>query len=502
MVKKVVFDDEITLFWDIDWSSDYKVEYQIFLNEKLIAKTDKTHFEFKNLLENQAYTVRIERLSKENTPELFFTEEIMTKKKKSRIDVTKSPYFALGDGISKNTEKIQKALDDCDDCSCVYFPKGTYLVGALNVKSDTEIYLDCGAILQGTAEVSDYAPKCLSRFEGIELECYRALLNIGKMDNRGGCDCKNVVIRGGGTVSGGGKPLACAIIDSEKERLKEFLEKNKEYVSSCECELTIPGRARSKLVSVCNAENVIFSNVTFQYGSTWNVHMVYSKNVVTYNCNIVSHDVWNGDGWDPDSSEDCTLFACNLDTGDDGVAIKSGKNPEGNIINRPTKNVRIFDCHGKDGIAIGSELSGGIENVYIWDCDMSTGNRGFRIKTTKKRGGYVKNVRMKDCYFSGIRVFSSYDCNDDGESSNQLTQIQDIQIANVICNSVVAKFPTENGFYEYPGFVLEGFDEKEYHIKNVKIKGLTIKNQDKCGIMPMQIKNVSNVDIKDLSFEE
>ena len=65
MVKKVVFDDEITLFWDIDWSSDYKVEYQIFLNEKLIAKTDKTHFEFKNLLENQTYTVRIERLSKE-----------------------------------------------------------------------------------------------------------------------------------------------------------------------------------------------------------------------------------------------------------------------------------------------------------------------------------------------------------------------------------------------------------------------------------------------------
>ena len=76
----------------------------------------------------------------------------------------------------------------------------------------------------------------------------------------------------------------------------------------------------------------------------------------------------NGDGWDPDSSEDCVLFGTCFETGDDCVAIKSGKNPEGNRIARPTRGIRIFDCHGKDGIAIGSELSGGIRNVLMEDC--------------------------------------------------------------------------------------------------------------------------------------
>jgi len=228
--------------------------------------------------------------------------------------------------------------------------------------------------------------------------------------------------------------------------------------------------------------------------------MVYSKNVVTYNCKIISHGVWNGDGWDPDSSEDCTLFGCEINTGDDGVAIKSGKNPEGNIINRPTKNVRIFDCHGGDGIAIGSELSGGIENIFIWDCNLSIGTRGFRIKTTKKRGGYVKNVRIKDSNFSGVTVYTSYDCNNDGESSGKLTKIKDIQIQNVTCNNVLAKYPTEDGFIEYAGFVLEGFDDKEYYIENVKIKGLNVKSTNDCMIMPMQLKNVKNVTVEDVNF--
>lgn len=501
MFNTIVFDDEIALFWDKEWNKQDKVTYQVLLNGKELGVTEKTHFELKNLNFETTYYVEVMRIDKkEKKKERMWADEIKTTIKKKRIDVTKPPYNAVGDGKKMNTQDIQRALDDCDADTCIYFPKGEYLTGALTVKSNTEIYLEAGAILQGTTDRTCYLPKCWGRFEGTELMCYRSLLNIGELNHLDGYTCKNVVIRGGGIVSGGGAQLATSIIEAEKESLKTFLSNNKEYVSTCENENTIPGRVRSKLVSVNNAENVVFANVTFQYGSTWNVHMTYSKNVVTYNCNIISHGVWNGDGWDPDSSENCVLFGCRLDTGDDGVAIKSGKNPEGNIINRPTKNVCVFDCTGRDGIAIGSELSGGIENVFIWDCDMSVGNRGFRIKTTKKRGGYVKGVRIRDCAFSGVRIMTGYDCNDDGQGSGEITKIENIQIENVTCKNLIGKFPTENGFYESPGFIVEGFEEKENYIKNVKVKRLNVKNVFECSSSPIVIKNVTDFAIEDLSF--
>ena len=119
--------------------------------------------------------------------------------------------------------------------------------------------------------------------------------------------------------------------------------------------------------------------------------MIYSDNIVTNDCTFISEGVHNGDGWDPDSSTNCTIFACTFFTGDDSVAIKSGKNPEGNIINKPCKHIRVFDCVTKygHGICMGSEMSGGIEDVKIWDCDLENSVYGIEIKGTKKRGGYV-----------------------------------------------------------------------------------------------------------------
>ena len=136
---------------------------------------------------------------------------------------------------------------------------------------------------------------------------------------------------------------------------------------------TIPGRMRPRLLNISNCHNVVISGLRLENGASWNVHMVYSDHIVTNNCRFYSEGVWNGDGWDPDSSSNCTIFDCIFCTEDDSVAIKSGKNPEGNMINRPCENIRIFDCKSEfgHGITIGSEMSGGIRNVKIWDCDLS-----------------------------------------------------------------------------------------------------------------------------------
>ena len=112
-----------------------------------------------------------------------------------------------------------------------------------------ELYLEEGAVLQGTDQPEDYQPKIWRRFEGIEQECYSSLLNLGDLDNAGGYSCKNVTIRGNGTIASGGKRLAQRVIALETQRLKAELEANPDRVLECEKPETIPGRARPKLVT-------------------------------------------------------------------------------------------------------------------------------------------------------------------------------------------------------------------------------------------------------------
>lgn len=493
-VNIVVFEDEITLYWDKQWELSDGVIYRIYLDGKNIATTDKTHYEITGLEADKAYAVAVEGHSGESV----FCGTLRTEKIKKRIDVTKPPYNAVGDGKTVNTVSIQKALDNCKSDEVIYFPNGIYMTGALDMKSNTELRLEREAVIQGTGNVEDYAPKVLSRFEGREMECYRPLINIGKMDKNGGYTTENVVIRGG-AVYGGGKELCWSVIDLEKERLKDFLKENADYVKTCENENTIPGRARPRLINMNNAKNVVFANCNIGFGAAWNVHFVYCKDVLTYNCTIKSRGVWNGDGWNPDSSENCTIFGTRFDTHDDAIAIKSGKNPEGNVINRPTRGIRIFDCGGCNGVACGSELSGGISEVYIWDCDFDKGGGGFRVKSTRKRGGFVKNVKIRNCKLIDIRLWTGYTCNDDGEGAGVLTDIENFDIKNVEIHGV--SYRPEQPIIEVVPIMIWGFDEPERYIRNVTIDGVRLPSSDD-GLQRIEIKNAANVSINNITYYE
>ena len=509
MLRKIVFEDEITLWWD--WNEfENATHYCFYLEGRYHGESKKTHYSFLGLQAQTSYCICVEAFKSE---ELLARIEIrlQTAKAKKRLDVTQAPYFAKGDGKTLNTQILQKALDDCTENDVVYFPKGTYFTGALNVHSDTEIYLDENAVLQGTANEEDYLPKIKSRFEGIELLCYRSMLNLGELDHENYVyNCRNVIIRGKGAVLGGGRPLATAMRDAEKERLKDFLAKNQEYVKSCETVDTIPGRVRGRLVHMCNCENVVLSGLTLGYAPSWNIHFIYSKNVVTYGCNICSdawtsadgkvqlQPVWNGDGWDPDSSEDCTVFDTVFDTYDDGIAIKSGKNPEGNCINRPTKNVRIFDCRGKHGVAVGSELSGGVENVFIWDCEYLHSPKSINLKTTAKRGGYIKNVMVKNCDLLCVSMVTSVGFNNDGEGADTLTKISDLRFENLRLKGNTRAWNGEK-IPSVPIFI-EGFDEKENPINNVTFQDVVVEKLPNNEGQRMIIKNAENV-TTDILFE-
>ncbi len=203
---------------------------------------------------------------------------------KHRIDITAAPYFCRGDGQLLNTDNLQRAINDCGPDDILYIPAGDFLTGALRLHSDLEIYLAKGAVLQGTANIHDYAPRIPSRFEGIEMRCYSSLLNAGELNHKTGPNCRNIIIRGKGTICGGGQTLARKIIEDERARIKSFLDDNKELVESCENSDTIPGRVRPRLINLSNCENVWISGVTLKNGPSWNVHMIYCNNIQTDHC--------------------------------------------------------------------------------------------------------------------------------------------------------------------------------------------------------------------------
>ena len=193
--------------------------------------------------------------------------------------------------------------------------------------------------------------------------------------------------------------------------------------------------------------------------------------MVTHDCTFYSNGIWNGDGWDPDSSSDCVIFGCLFNTGDDSVSIKSGKNPQGNEVNIPTKGVRVFDCRCTmgHGITIGSEMSGGVEDVKIWDCDMEAALCGFEIKGTAKRGGYVKEIHVYDSVFPRV-LMHSVGYNDDGIAGPDQPYFSDCTFDNLRLTGTYQDH--EAAWHECDAIELCGFDKPGHEIKRVKFSDI------------------------------
>ena len=433
-------DHGIMLYWELPEGERKGDVYEVWLDGSKAGETEKTHFGLDGLEEDRVYEVclRAVRGGEELQKARFYCR---TKKEKTKIDVTQAPYFAKGDGETVNTEALQRAIDDCAPGQAVYFPEGVYMTGSLNLHSDMELYLDKGAVLKGTAEPDDYLPRRWSRFEGTEMECLSGLLNLGEVDHTAGPTSRNVVIRGGGTIEGGGRLLAERVIEAERERLKDYLAELGSKIEEYENADTIPGRVRPRLLHICNAEDISIHNVTLKNGASWNVHMIYSQNIVTYGCHFQSRNIWNGDGWDPDSSRNCVIFGCTFDTGDDAVAIKAGKNPEGNVINRPCEHIRIFDCVCQFGHGL-------------------------------KRGGYVKDIHAAHCIVPRL-LFHSVGYNDDGIAGPHPPVFADCSFTDIdITRSKLNE--AEERMEPCEAMELCGFEEKEYHLRDVAFRDIRI----------------------------
>jgi len=310
-------------------------------------------------------------------------------------------YGADNKGIELSTNAIQSAIDDAHRLKGgrVLIPEGTFLTGALELKSNVELHLHENAYVSFSQDTRDYLPLVLTRYEGIELYNYSPLIYAHHAEN--------IAITGAGTLDGrgdehhwwpwkygtNGQPSQ----DRDRQLLFEMAEKR------IPVEERVFGEGhylRSSFIQPYNCQNILIEGVTVKDSPMWQVHPVLSENVIVRGVNIIGHGP-NTDGVNPESCRHVLIEDCYFDNGDDCIAIKSGRNEDGRRIGVPSENIvirRNTMCDGHGGVTIGSEISGGVKYVYAEDNVMDSPNldRALRIKTNSVRGGTIEHIYFKN----------------------------------------------------------------------------------------------------------
>ncbi|QJD95243.1 glycoside hydrolase family 28 protein [Mucilaginibacter robiniae] len=449
-----------TLIWDKPERQLNISQYHIILNGKEVATSTQCNYTLHDLQPTKAYNCII-RFEDNQGKLLSFGSTVKFKTAFTGKILNVTDFDAKGDGTTINTQSIQKAIDACPKGGTVLIPQGTFLSGALFLKSHMTLEIAKGGVLKGSVNEADYLPFYNNRFEGWEMKTYASLLNAGVMNNKGGYAVEQLSVKGEGTISGGGSALGRAMI--EKNGI----------------------RSRGRLICLMNCHNVEIQGLQIQDSPCWTIHYIYSKGVTCHDLNIVS-TARNGDGLDPDSSDDSYILNCTFSTGDDCIAIKSGKNPEGNVIGKPTRNVRIMDCDFTKGhgISIGSEMSGGVSNVLVQDCHAGALLHGLQIKGTKERGGYVKNITVTDCQLLQITVFSAVNYNNDGAPAPEAPTFENFIFRNIDLSKAVVKEPVID---------INGFTDPGHQLRNVTFTNITVPENAK-----VKINNAEQVKFTDV----
>ena len=288
-------------------------------------------------------------------------------------------FGAIGDGKTLNTEAIQSSIDKCesDGGGVLVISEGTFLTGSVFFKQGVDLHVTKDGVLKGTVNPDDY-PQVDTRWEGEEKIWTAALLNF--------FDMTDLDLTGEGLIDGSG--------DEWMERFPR---------DSSELHI-----GRPRLIAIQNCRDVKVCGLSLKNQACWGLFILYSENVLVENLTIrAAHNIISSDGIDVDSSRNVRITGCDLETNDDCIAIKSGKDEDGRRVNRPAEDVIVEKCYfryGHGGVSMGSEMSGGIRNVQIRDCIMGEDNGApIRFKSQPSRGGVVENITYRDIVLNNTR---------------------------------------------------------------------------------------------------
>jgi len=302
------------------------------------------------------------------------------------------------------TVAIRKAIEACNAAGGgrVVVPAGEWLTGAVHLKSNVNLYLAKGSTLRFSTDPAAYLPVVHTRWEGIECMNYSPFIYAWEQEN--------IAVTGEGTLDGAASYDAgnwwswTKKGDDKKAPASPDTAKLNEYsVQGVPVAQRVFGAGhylRPSFFQPYRCRNVLIEGVTIVRSPMWEITPALCTNVIARNVKINSHGP-NNDGCDPDSCRDVLIEGCEFDTGDDCIAIKSGRNDDGRRVGVPAENHIIRNCVMKDGhggVVIGSEISGGCRNIFVENCKMDSPNleRGLRFKSNARRGGVVENVYMRN----------------------------------------------------------------------------------------------------------
>lgn len=308
-------------------------------------------------------------------------------------------YGAVPDGRTPCTEAIAKAIADCSAAGGgrVLVPAGVWLTGAIHLKNDVNLHLDADAELRFSTNPKDYLPPVFVRWAGLECRNYSPLIYAN--------GCTNIALTGQGKLEGQGRPWWGWV--KEQDRVSRLLYEM--VLKDVPADQRVFGNEvnplRPQLFQPINCRNVLIEGVHFTSGPFWTIQAVYCENVLVRGITIINEGP-NNDGFNADSCRNVVVEHCTFSTGDDSVVAKSGLNEDGRRVNRPTENMIVRHCRmmrGHGGVVIGSDMSGGVRNVFVHDCDFSGSMIGIRLKSSRARGGVVENVWYQDIELGRIK---------------------------------------------------------------------------------------------------
>ena len=381
---------------------------------------------------------------------------------------------------------INKVIDICskEGGGRVVIPEGTWLCGPITLKSNVNLHLEKGATLLFTADLKEYLPLVYTRWEGMDCYNYQPMIYAYEQEN--------IAVTGEGTIDGGGTNdnwwRMCGAVKygfefdkgiiSQRIGRPLLMEWNEKGVPVEERKMGDGYGMRVQLVNPVKCKNVLLEGVTLLRSPFWVVHPLMCENLTVRGLHIQNNGP-NGDGCDPESCNYVLIEDCYFDTGDDCIAIKSGRNRDGRTAGIPTQNVIVRNCrmkNGHGGVVVGSEISGGFKNLFVENCVMDSPDldRVIRIKTNSCRGGviediFVRNVEVGRCREAVLKINLVYE-------QREICQrdfppvVRNVFLENVSCKE--SKY----------GVKIEGFEDltNVYNIecKNCEWTGVTTGTND------------------------
>jgi polygalacturonase len=469
--------------------------------------------------------------------------------KNNTVSVT--DFGGKGDGYSLNTEAFSKAIDALSKQGGgkLNVPAGVWFTGPITLKSNINLHLDKGALILFSPDFNLY-PLVSAIFEGLDTRRCQSPISAH--------NAENIAITGEGSINGSGeawRPLKKAkVTDTHWKSViksggilkdpstwyptagsikgQSMSDMNVPNVKLTDSEwIEIKDFLRPVMISLVECKNVLLQGVLFENSPSWNIHPLLCTNLIIDNITVRNPAyAQNGDGTDIESCKNVLIVNSSYDVGDDAICIKSGKDEEGRKRGIPTENVivdncKVFKAHG--GFVVGSEMSGGVRNISVKNCQFLGTDVGLRFKSNRGRGGLVENIYISDIYMFDIVtdsfLFDLYyggksasESLEDGDETPTLEQIPAVTEAtpsfrNIYVKNIVSRNARRAMFFNgLPEMNISNINVENAMITSkfgatlcesngIKFKNIHIIPQTGPALI---LQNVKNFDLKDFKYPE